>query len=388
MRGHVCQVITDLNAGGAEQYVVQLSNYLQFEGRRVSIVAGQPQFLRDRLDADIHIETIQIHPGPAKSALVYVRTLLPAINRLVSYFHREKVTLVHTHLAASALPAWVAARICGIPVIHSKMHALGIVSGHQWLVFASRLHLILVDRFLAFSRYSEIEMEEKWHVPKDRILLSSIGVDTTWFAPNAAVSTAARRDFGLSQSDRVLLTVARLHPLKDVELAIRAARSLDDPNAVLLIAGDGPQRNFLENLSNDLPGRTRIRFLGLLQDLRSTYAAADVLLQTTRGPDLGTTVLEAMASGVPVAIAYRNDEERKMAVNTFDGLDLGAIAEASPGPLGSAVQKLLDDQARLKVLQGAVRAFVERRHARETVYAGMAANYSALERIPPRDDPN
>lgn len=379
MNSHVCHVINNLGAGGAEQYVVQLSNYLIASGHHVSIIAGEPQLLRERLDPGIHVETLQMHPGATRSPVAYVGILFCAVQRLIIYFRRESVTVVHTHLAASALPAWIAAKVCGIPVIHSKMHTEAVGSGFSRALFASRLPLLLVDRCLAFTRYSEGEIREHWHMPSERILRSSIGVDTTRFVLDPEATATSRREYGLTTNDRVMLVLARLHPEKDVELAIRAARFLDDPGVVLLIAGDGPQREFLEGLARDLSGRTRIRFLGLLQDPRPAYAAANVLLQTTRGPDLGTVVLEAMASGTPVLIAFRDIEERKMAVNTLDGLDIGAISEATPEAIAAALRSLFADPSRLQALSDKVRRFVEHRHSRRVVYPEMAASYASLE---------
>lgn len=380
MNSHICHVITTLNSGGAEQYVVQLSNYLVSSGHRVSIVAGEPQVLRERLDADINVLTLQMHPGEARSLSRYFRILLPAVSRLFAYFRREHVTLVHTHLAASALPAWIAAKLCGIPVIHSKMHTESIRSRYERIIFASRIPLLLVDRFLAFTRYSEDEIRRYWHVAPLRILSSSIGVDAARHLPSSKATAISRNTYGLSPDDRVMLVVARLYPEKGVELAIHSAHALDDPRIVLLIAGDGPQREFLEGLVQDVPSRTRIRFLGLLQDTRPAYAAADVLLQTTRGPNLGTSVLEAMASGLPVLVAHRDEDERKMAVDTFDGLDIGVLSQATPEAISKAVRGLFENPSRLNTLRKEVRAFVERRHARQVVYPALADCYTKLER--------
>lgn len=379
MCSHVCHVINNLGAGGAEQYVVQLSNDLHSGGHRVSIIAGEPQVLRERLDPGIHVETLRLHPGELRSPTAYLGILPRAVHRLVVYFRRERVTVAHTHLAASALPAWIAAKVCGIPVIHSKMHAEAVGSGFSRALFASRLPLLLVDRCLAFTRYAEGEIREHWHMPPERIVRSSIGVDTTRFVGDPQAAAASRRAYGLSMTDRVMLVLARLHPEKDVELAIRAARALDDLDAVLLIAGEGTQRPFLEGLASQLPGRTRIRFLGLLQDPRPAYAVADVLLQTTRGPDLGTVVLESMATGTPVLIAFRNAEEHKMAVNTFDGLDIGAIAEATPEAMAAALRRLFSDPSRRQALSNKVRAFAEDRHSRRVVFPAMVETYASLE---------
>jgi glycosyltransferase involved in cell wall biosynthesis len=379
MSNHICHIINNLSAGGAEQYVVSLSNYLNSNGVRVTIIAGEPHTLSDRLESGIHMETLEIHPGVTRSPVLYVHTVFHAIKRLINYLRREKVTVVHTHLAASALPAWIAAWICGVPVIHSTMHAVNVGSSYEKLLFASRLPLLMVDRFLAFTRYSENQVNEHWHVPKNRILSSSIGVDTELFIQNDTARAQSRDHFGIHEAEKVMLVVARLHPIKDVALAIKAAKFLDDPDAILLIAGEGSERSYLEGLAQELQGRTRVRFLGLLKDTRPAYAAADLLLQTSYSPNLGTVVLEAMASGVPVVIAYRDEEERKMAIDTFDGLHLGAIAKASPKAVAGAIYILLADIKRMRTLRGEVRDFVQTRHERQHVYSAMIGNYQSFD---------
>lgn len=360
--------------------MVQLSNFLHATGRRVSIVAGKPQPLRERLNGDIHVETLQMHLGATRSLITYLRILPSAIRHLVAYFRRERVTVVHTHLTASAWPAWIAAKICGIPVIHSKMYTATHGSRLERVLFATYIPTLLVDRFLAFTRYTVDEIVNYWHAPRSRVLVSSIGVDTEHFVVGPGAVAASRAALELAADDRVMLVVARLHPDKDVELAIRTARVLDDPRIVLLIAGDGPERGHLENLAANLPGRTRIRFLGVLQDPAPAYAAADFYLQTTRGPNLGVVVLEAMASGLPILMAYRDQEERKMALDTFEGQAIGAIAEATPDVLAAKAAELFDAPEKLERLRPEVRRFVESRHGQVSAYAGMAEHYFALER--------
>ncbi|MBA4152138.1 MAG: hypothetical protein C0509_06215 [Acinetobacter sp.] len=378
MHNHVCHVITTLGAGGAEQYVVQLSNSLKTAGICVSVVAGEPHDLGERLMPDIHVETIKLHPGNSRSSLKYMVLIFPAIKRLVDYFRRERITVVHTHLAASALPAWIAAKMCGIPVIHSKMHTGSIRSGFEYLLFITRLHLILVNRFLAFTRYSEREVRECWRVPASRISVSSIGVDTFRYAPNPVVRAEARSRFGISVDDRVLLVVARLHPEKCVELAVRAACALNDDRYVLLVVGDGEERGRLEQLASDLPGNHRIHFLGIMKDTAPIYALSDILLQTTRCPNMGTVVLEAMASGMPVLIAYRDDDEYRMAKDTFDDVDAGEIAKATPEDIAITVKEMFYNETHLTAQRQAARAYAESRHSRRSVYPAMTDIYALL----------
>lgn len=111
----------------------------------------------------------------------------------------------------------------------------------------------------------------------------------------------------------------------------------------------------------------------------AAHDATEVLLQTTRGPNLGTVVLEAMASGLPVLVAHRDEEERKVAVSTFDGLDIGVFAKATPEAIANALRQLFENPVHLSKPRKEVRAFVEQRHARQLVYPALADCYTKLE---------
>jgi glycosyltransferase involved in cell wall biosynthesis len=379
MNTHICHILNHLDAGGAEQYVVQLSNDLHQAGHRVSIVASLPHTLKPRLATGVTVENIQLHPGQSRSMASYIWLLAPAIIRLAHLFRDQQVDLVHTHLTASALPAWIAAKLAGIPVLHSKMHSEAVATTLGKLVFGSRLPLWLVDKFLGFTRYTEHEMRTHWRVPQTRILSSSIGIDTEHFSPpSSAERAAARTALGLKSDTFTMAVVARLHPEKDVELAVRAAMACDVPNAVLLIVGDGAERARLEAISQTLPGGSCIRFLGLLSDPRPVLHASDILLQTTRGPDLGMVVLEAMACGVPVLIAYRDRVEKIMARNTLEGRDIGLIQTATPEAMGHALADFSKDTTRRLAFSNEVRRLVEDRHARSKVYPALREAYAAL----------
>jgi glycosyltransferase involved in cell wall biosynthesis len=261
------------------------------------------------------------------------------------------------------------------------MYVGNLGSRFEKLLFFTRIPLLLVSRVVVFTRYSEREVGQQWHIPTERVISSSIGVDVTKYSDIRSSSNFYRAELGVSRDDRVILVVARLHPEKDVELAIRAALALNDPGTLLLIVGDGQERNRLEQLVAELPGGTRIRFLGLMQDPRPAYAAADILLQTSRSPNLGTVVLEAMASGLPVVIAYRDSSEFLMALDTFDGDDIGVIAEATADDLARAISTLSADPGKIEKLRTRVHNFVEVRHAQEVVYSKLLDDYTYLENL-------
>jgi glycosyltransferase involved in cell wall biosynthesis len=99
----------------------------------------------------------------------------------------------------------------------------------------------------------------------------------------------------------VLLALGRLHRNKAFDVAIRALAEL--PNSVLWIAGEGPERNALGTLADDLGVAKRIRWLGWRDDVPALLAATDVLVCPSRIEPLGNVVIEAWAHGRPVVAA-------------------------------------------------------------------------------------
>jgi glycosyltransferase involved in cell wall biosynthesis len=101
-----------------------------------------------------------------------------------------------------------------------------------------------------------------------------------------------------------LVVTRNLEPIYDVDTALHTLRRLLPglPDAWLSIAGDGDQRARLGQLADELGLAERVRFTGQLarEEIALLYASADVMLNTSRVDNLPGSVLEALASGVPV----------------------------------------------------------------------------------------
>jgi len=99
-----------------------------------------------------------------------------------------------------------------------------------------------------------------------------------------------------------LVTVARLDPVKDFPCLLNAFALVRQvvPHAVLVMVGDGPERAALVERAAqpDLAGS--IVFLGLRPDVRAVLPAADLYVNSSISEGISITILEAMASGVPV----------------------------------------------------------------------------------------
>lgn len=133
-------------------------------------------------------------------------------------------------------------------------------------------------------------------VPAAKITVLRNGVDLQAFQPKDR--TALRAKLGVSGF--VLASVGLLIERKGHHLVIEAIRHV--PDARLLIAGSGPDRQQLEDLCARLGVTDRVRFLGSLDQnaLCDIYNCADALVLASSREGWANVLLEAMACGTPV----------------------------------------------------------------------------------------
>jgi phosphatidylinositol alpha-1,6-mannosyltransferase len=189
------------------------------------------------------------------------------------------------------------------------------------------------------------------------------GVDADRFSPTVS-GAPIRERFGLDGRP-LIVCVSRLVPRKGQDTLIRAMGDVRGrvPGAVLLVAGDGPDRERLANLALEAPPGAVI-FSGEVapEELPATYAAADVFAMPCRSrfgglevEGLGIVFLEAAACGIPV-VAGRSGGSDEAVV---DG-ETGELVEGTePKAVALAIVRLLDDRRRAASMGTAGRARVE-----------------------------
>ncbi|HEY7734981.1 MAG TPA: glycosyltransferase family 4 protein [Nitrososphaera sp.] len=147
---------------------------------------------------------------------------------------------------------------------------------------------------VTISQYCKDVIESRYDVKTDVIYN---GVDFDFFRPPVE-RDAVKRELGL-EDKKVLLFTGRLHPIKDPFTLLSAFEIVakKSPDAVLVMAGDGPLRTKIEEIasSNNLP----VRLTGNVNDklLRSYYQCSDVFVLPTLGEAFGNSLVEAMACG-------------------------------------------------------------------------------------------
>lgn len=161
-----------------------------------------------------------------------------------------------------------------------------------------RRSLTASDRILGNSRFTAGLVRELG-VPDERVRLTHCGTDPERFRPTDASELRARHGIG---SRPVLLTIARLVPRKAIDLVLRAFAEVRSavPDAMYVIAGDGPDLKRLRGLAQEFGDA--VRFVGPVSDaeLPAWYSLGDVFVMPARSepPDIegfGIVFLEASA---------------------------------------------------------------------------------------------
>lgn len=170
----------------------------------------------------------------------------------------------------------------------------------------------------------------------------------------------------------VLLILARLHPAKGIDVALRALADIKD--AVLWIAGDGPEEGKLKRLAADLGLGARVRFLGWRDDRSALLKAADICLLPSRSEPFGNVVLNAWSHGVPL-VATASQGPGKLVHDGEDGL---LVPVDSARALAAQVNAALGDRVLAKRLVAGGRQRTAAEFSESAVVERYLAVYRAI----------
>jgi glycosyltransferase involved in cell wall biosynthesis len=191
-------------------------------------------------------------------------------------------------------------------------------------------------------------------VPMSRIALIPSGIDLA--TPPPPEGPSLRERVGARESSPLVFTIASLADSKDHPTLVEAAAHLEprEPMTRWAVCGQG---GLLEPVRAEVERRglsDRLRYLGYVPGARGLVAQSDVFCLSSKVEGLGTSVLDAMAAGVPVA-ATAGGGIPEMIEHEVTGL-LAPVGDGTA--LAAAIDRLLDDPALARRLAVAARVRV------------------------------
>jgi len=297
-RSDVMFVLASLGVGGSERKIARMANRLKDDEVQVTLAClNGPYTLESTVRRDVPLHKIERRGKFSFSAVWRLRRLL---------LQERPATVIAVNLYQALYVA------CATSLLSHRPRTVAMVNTSTFRAgVRKRLYQIVLSRFDLTVHGSQAQRRH-WVDDKRRAHDNSIviynGVDSAHFEPVIAHEAAKRLRAQLGVSPQALLmgTVGQLRHEKNQEVLLTTLRHLRVArvDVHLVIAGDGPLRDFLARRAAELEVADRVSFVGELDDVRPVLTALDVfVLPSTEVESFSNAALEAMAIGRPVILS-------------------------------------------------------------------------------------
>ena len=323
VQSHICQfhkpLVEVLHSHGCEVHVAARDNLEEKNGLKLDFV--------DR----VYDVPFSRSPKSADNLKAYRQ-----LKRILKETHYD---VVHCNTPMGGIVTRLSAREArrsGTKVFYTA-HGFHFYKGapkKNWILFypIEKAFSRITDKLITITAEDYALASRKFSCPTERI--HGVGVDEERYFPvSDDEKLRLRKDMGFSPDQKILLCVGELLPNKNQIMAIRMMERIAAryPDALLLLAGNGPEKENLEREIVACGMENNVRMLGYCTHLQDYQHIADALVSCSRREGLPLNIVEAMLSGTPV-VAADNRGHRELIRDGGNGYlvpqdDGGAMAE-------------------------------------------------------------
>ena len=164
------------------------------------------------------------------------------------------------------------------------------------------------------------------------------GVDTKAYQPvEKEEKTRLRNELGIPESATVFVSVGTLIPRKNPGDVIEGFQKADIENGVLIMLGDGPLQSECESLA---AGDDRVRMEGWVDNVSAYLGASEFFVSASSSEGLPNTVMEALASGLPVVLSDIQPHQEILQYDSTVGAEFGL---GEPEALSAAMEEIVEE---------------------------------------------
>lgn len=281
----VVLVVPSFGVGGAENMVCQLAKEINADKYDVQILCLSPKqhTLFEQELQDGHIDVTYLNNvGKLSLKTVFL------VWRFLSQF---KPDIIHTHLHASLYVfPWLS--------VHSTK-CLHTIHSTPKFEFSPRL-IKLMGKLYRYKRVIPVAISKR--IKEEASHLYKLPPNEIELIVNP-VNIAKFQRISITNKDSIrFINVARLEPIKNQRLLLKAFSNIhrELPNATLFIVGDGSERSALEDYATSLGIQKKVFFTGNIGNVEDFLSSSDIFVLTSIYEGLPLSILEAMASGLPI----------------------------------------------------------------------------------------
>ena len=332
--------------------------------------AEKTQIAIDEQKYNIKIKNVPISRNP------FARTNLAAFKEIVSFIKQEKIEYIHCNTPVGGLIGRLAGKKCKVKKVIYQAHGFHFYKGapkKNWLLYYP------VEKWLA--RYTDALItinQEDYELAKRKMKLRNngrvyyvpgVGIDLEKFSKLSVGKAAKRKELGIPEDVVMLLSVGELNANKNHESIIRAIADMD---VYYIIAGKGDLQQHLQDVINMLGICNKVKLLGYCKDVKELYEAADIFVFPSFREGLSSSVMEAMASGLPCVVSNIRGN-----TDLLGGTDGGFLCNPNDVLEYSEKINLLANDSSLREQMGKSNLTTIQKFSTETVINEMRSIYTA-----------
>lgn len=287
-------MVLDMDLGGLQRIanlLIQKTDREQFIPYLCCLDGGG--LFHDQLLVDSEKTYIlQRKPGPFDMTL---------FKKLYKILKENKIDIIHSHNGCTLYAALAGklARVKGI--VHADHGRL--VPDRWGAIIEDRYSSFFIDKFIGVSEELTEYLASKVKINRKKLMTIINGVDTEKFKPiSLELRKKLKNAIDLNDRDKIIGTVCRLDPIKNLEFLIECMPSICEaiPECKLLIVGDGPAKEQLIAHTRNLGLESKVIFMGRKADIENILPLFDIYVNTSLSEGTSMTILEAMACGLPI----------------------------------------------------------------------------------------
>jgi glycosyltransferase involved in cell wall biosynthesis len=342
---------------GVSTSIDSFRSELRALGHRVTLICPEYPEAHTLARANDHADDEDILRIPARDVIFDPEDRMMRFNvitGLIPILRSRAVDLVHIHTPFVAHYAGVKiARALNVPVVESY-HTFFEEYLYNYIAWLPKSWLKSAARYFSRSQCNAVDGLIVPSTPMRNILMT-YGVNTPMhiiptglnFAQfDTPIQSDFRAQLGITAEQPLLLYVGRVALEKNIDFLLDMMPFVLEkiPNAILVIAGEGPAERHIDHQINALGIRAAVKCVGYMRRdgaLQDAYRAADVFVFASRTETQGLVLVEALALGTPVVALG--------VMGTLDVLNADGgciIAPEDPRAFADEVTRLIQDQAR------------------------------------------
>jgi len=320
-------VLNSITVGGSELKIIKVANALACSGTAVELAYLNPiETSLGMIDPAVPVTFLDRRGKYSFSSLRRLRDL---VNR-----ERQTVVAVNLYPLLYVVPVVKGRRLRNVRAVGlvNSMDLLGKERIYGWL-FSQFLRRC--DQIVFGCVAQQTHWVEKYGLPLERSLVIYNGVDHEYYSPTirATEGIILRQQLRIPKNAVVIGSIGRLAPVKNFDNLIIAFAKLiaTGREAYVILGGEGAERSRLERLAAARGVASRVKFLGVLNDVRPVMSAMDIFVLPSAFETFSNSALEAMAMARAVVLSETGGAaemvEHGKSGLLFDVGDVDALSE-------------------------------------------------------------